>query len=235
MTKAREPLSVHDQIRLRRQRRPDLGHRPARQRDELRLRQTRPPHRSRPAARKDDHLQLRRRRQPADQDNGSRNPRIRLRRCQPPDLEVNGKTTLRSFGYDAANRRTGATDAEGHKIEIGYNERRPRHLDQRRPRPVANPLLQLARPADQAGRRPRHAQIRIRQTRPADLADRPQGKASRFAYDPEGDLTEVTRPNGVTTTNVYNEAGRLAETTSERQNRRRPSNRSNTATTPPAT
>src|SRR4051812_7907291 len=43
----------------------------------------------------------------------------------------------------------------------------------------------------------------------------PQGKALGFAYDPEGDLTKVTRPDGVTTTNVYNEAGRLAETSSK--------------------
>ena len=44
----------------------------------------------------------------------------------------------------------------------------------------------------------------------------PQGKSLGFGYDPEGDLTEVTRPNGVTTTNLYNDAGRLAETTSRK-------------------
>jgi RHS repeat-associated protein len=43
----------------------------------------------------------------------------------------------------------------------------------------------------------------------------PQGKALSFAYDPEGDLTEVKRPSGVTTTNVYDEAGRLAETSAK--------------------
>lgn len=50
--------------------------------------------------------------------------------------------------------------------------------------------------------------------RPTSLTD-PQGKALSFAYDPEEDLTEVKRPIGVTTTNVYNDAGRLAETTSK--------------------
>lgn len=43
----------------------------------------------------------------------------------------------------------------------------------------------------------------------------PQEKTLSFAYDPEGDLTEVKRPSGVTTTNAYDEAGRLAETTSK--------------------
>jgi RHS repeat-associated protein len=43
----------------------------------------------------------------------------------------------------------------------------------------------------------------------------PQGKALGFAYDPESDLTEVTRPNGVTTANIYDDAGRLFETISK--------------------
>jgi len=48
----------------------------------------------------------------------------------------------------------------------------------------------------------------------ATLTD-PQGKVLSFGYDAEGDLTEVKRPSGVMTTNIFNEAGRLAETTSK--------------------
>ncbi len=91
-----------------------------------------------------------------------------------------GESTLRSFGYDAVNRLASATDAASHKIEIGYDEDSLRQLDQRRPWSVADPRLQLARRADETGRRPRHARIWLRQTRPPDLAHRPAGQSARL-------------------------------------------------------
>lgn len=41
----------------------------------------------------------------------------------------------------------------------------------------------------------------------------PQEEALSFAYDPEGNLTEAELPSGVTTTNSYDDAGRLSATT----------------------
>jgi YD repeat-containing protein len=79
-----------------------------------------------------------------------------------------GESMLRSYGYDAANRRTSATDAEGHKIEIGYTEEGASQFDQRRPGPVADPQLRLARQPAQTGRRTRDPRIRLRQTQPDD-------------------------------------------------------------------
>jgi RHS repeat-associated protein len=128
---------------------------------------------------------------------------------------VSGKSTLRSYGYDEANRRTSATDAEGHKIEIGYNgdglvtsikDGRGQSLTR-----SYNSRGLLTKQEDGRGTL-EYGYDKLGQM--TSLTD-PQGKALAFAYDPEGDLTEVKRPSGVTTTNVYNEAGRLAETTSK--------------------
>jgi RHS repeat-associated protein len=125
-----------------------------------------------------------------------------------------GKTTLRSFGYDAANRRTSAVDAEGHKIEIGnngdglvasINDGRGQSLTR-----AYNSRGELTKQVDGRGTLEYGYDKLGRLT---SLTD-PQSKALGFAYDPEGDLTEVKRPNGVTTANLYNDAGRLAETTS---------------------
>ena len=126
-----------------------------------------------------------------------------------------GESTLRSYGYDSANRLTAATDAEGHKIEVGYTE-------EGRPSSIKDGRGQsLTRSYDSRGNLVKQVDGRGTLEYGYDKLDRmtsltdPQGKSLGFAYDPEGDLTEVTRPDGVTTTNVYNEAGRLAETTSK--------------------
>jgi len=126
-----------------------------------------------------------------------------------------GGSTLRSYGYDAADRRTSATDAEGHKIEIAY-------IEEGRPSSIKDGRGQsLTRSYDSRGNLVKQVDGRgtleygyDKLGRMTSLTD-PQGKALGFAYDPEGDLTEVTRPNGLITTNLYNEAGRLAETTSK--------------------
>jgi YD repeat-containing protein len=126
-----------------------------------------------------------------------------------------GESTLRSYGYDAADRLTEATDAEGHKIEIGYTE-------EGKPSSIKDGRGQsLTRSYDSRGNLIKQVDGRGTLEYGYDKLDRmtsltdPQGKALGFAYDPEGDLTEVTRPGGLTTTNLYNEAGRLAETTSK--------------------
>jgi len=126
-----------------------------------------------------------------------------------------GGSTLRSYGYDAADRRTSATDAEGHKIEIGYTEEgRPSSIKDGRGQSVARSYDSRGNLVKQVDGRGTLEYGYDKLNRMISLTD-PQGKALGFAYDPEGDLTEVTRPNGLTTTNLYNEAGRLAETTSK--------------------
>jgi RHS repeat-associated protein len=128
---------------------------------------------------------------------------------------ASGKSTLRSYGYDAANRRISATDSEGHKIEIGYNnDGSITSLNDGRGQSLArsyNSRGLLTKEEDGRGTLKYEYDKLGRMT---SLTD-PQGKALAFAFDPEGDLTEVKRPSGITTTNVYNEAGRLAETTSQ--------------------
>jgi len=126
-----------------------------------------------------------------------------------------GESTLRSYGYDEANRRTSATDAKGHKIEIGYdNDSRVTAINDGRGQSITrsyNSRGLLTKSEDGRGTIEYGYDKLGRET---SLTD-PQSKALSFAYDPEGDLTEVKRPSGVTTINVYNEAGRLAETTSK--------------------
>jgi RHS repeat-associated protein len=126
-----------------------------------------------------------------------------------------GESTSRSFGYDAANRLTTATDAEGHKIEIGHTEEgRVSSINDGRGQSLSrsyDPRGLLTKQVDGRGTL-EYGYDKL--GRVTSLTD-PQSKALGFAYNPEGDLAEVTRPNGVTTTNVYDDAGRLAETTSK--------------------
>jgi RHS repeat-associated protein len=128
---------------------------------------------------------------------------------------VSGKTTLRSYGYDSANRRTSATDAEGHKIEIGYNgDGKVTSINDGRGQSLTRSYNSRGLLTKQEDGRGALKYEYDKLGRMTSLTD-PQGKALAFAFDPEGDLTEVKRPSGVTTTNVYNDAGRLAETTSK--------------------
>ena len=126
-----------------------------------------------------------------------------------------GESALRSYGYDAADRRTSATDAEGRKIEIGYTEDgRPSSINDGRGQSLTRSYDSRGNLLEQVDGRGTIEYGYDKLSRMTSLTD-PQGKSLGFGYDPEGDLTEVTRPNGVTTTNLYDDAGRLAETTSK--------------------
>jgi RHS repeat-associated protein len=126
-----------------------------------------------------------------------------------------GESTLRSYGYDAADRRTSATDSEGHKIEIGYTgEGRPSSINDGRGQSLTRSYDSRGNLLKQIDGRGTLEYGYDKLSRMTSLTD-PQGKSLGFTYDPEGDLTEVTRPNGVTTTNAYNDAGRLSETVSK--------------------
>lgn len=126
-----------------------------------------------------------------------------------------GEATIRSFGYDAAGRMTEATDAQAKEIAITYDEDgRTASIDDGRGQA-------LTRSYDSRGYLTK--QVDGRGTleygydeigRLTSLTD-PQSKALSFAYDAEGDLTEVKRPGGVVTTNVFDDAGRMVETTTE--------------------
>jgi len=125
-----------------------------------------------------------------------------------------GEATLRLFGYDNADRLTGATDVQGDKIEIAYNEDdHVASIDDGRGQSLTRSYNSRGYLTKQVDGRGTLEYEYDKLGRLTSLTD-PQGKALGFAYDPEGDLTEVERPNDVNTTNVYNEAGRLAETTS---------------------
>jgi RHS repeat-associated protein len=126
-----------------------------------------------------------------------------------------GESALRSFGYDAANRRTSATDVEGRKIEIAYNEDSlVSSINDGRGQALTRSYNSRGLLTKQEDGRGTIEYGYDKLGRATSLTD-PQGKALGFAYDPEGDLTEVKRPSGATTTNVFNDAGRLAETTSK--------------------
>jgi RHS repeat-associated protein len=126
-----------------------------------------------------------------------------------------GESTLRSYGYDAAGRRTSAIDAEGHEIEIGYTEEgRPSAIDDGRGQSLTRSYDSRGNLLKQVDGRGTLEHGYDKLSRMTSLTD-PQGKSLGFGYDPESDLVEVTRPNGVTTVNLYNDADRLAETTSK--------------------
>jgi RHS repeat-associated protein len=125
-----------------------------------------------------------------------------------------GESTLRSYAYNSDNRLTSAVDAQEHEIEIGRNE------DGLVSSITDGRGQSLARSYDSRGYLTKQEDGRgtleygyDKLGRLTSLTD-PQGKELGFGYDAEGDLTEVERPNGVTTANVYDNAGRLSETTS---------------------
>jgi RHS repeat-associated protein len=125
-----------------------------------------------------------------------------------------GETALRSYKYDAANRMTGATDPQADEIEIGYDDDgRVVSLDDGRGQTVSRKFDSRGNLIEQTDGRGTLAYEYDNLSRMIFLTD-PQSKALDFDYDPEGNLTKVELPNGVIATNEYDNAGRLAETTS---------------------
>ena len=125
-----------------------------------------------------------------------------------------GETTLRAYGYDAANRMIGATDAQADKIEIGYDEDgRVASINDGRGQTMTRKYDSRGNVTQQADGRGTLKYEFDKLSRTIALTD-PQSKVLHFEYDPEGDLTKSELPNGVVTTNEYDDAGRLAGTAS---------------------
>jgi len=125
-----------------------------------------------------------------------------------------GESTPRAFAYDPAGRLIGATDAQADEIEVGYdNDGRLVSIDDGRGQTVSRKYDSRGNLIEQVDGRGTLEYEFDKLSRMIELTD-PQGKAFDFSYDPEGNLTKAELPNGVVTTNEFDSAGRLAETTS---------------------
>jgi RHS repeat-associated protein len=125
-----------------------------------------------------------------------------------------GESTLRSFSYDAANRRIGAVGPQGDELKIGYDgDGRVTSINDGRGQSVIRSYDARGLVTKQSDLRGTLEYGYDKLGRMTSLAD-PQGKSTTFAHNPEGAVTEVIRPSGVTTTSVYDDAGRLTEASS---------------------
>ncbi len=125
-----------------------------------------------------------------------------------------GETTLRKFAFDPAGRLTGATDAQADEIEIGYDDDgRVVSIDDGRGQTASREYDSRDNLVKQVDGRGTLEYEFDKLSRMVELTD-PQEKVLDFDYDPEGNLTKAELPNGVVTTSEFDNAGRLAETTS---------------------
>ncbi len=125
-----------------------------------------------------------------------------------------GETALRAYEYDDADRMIGVTDAQADEIEIGYDDDgRVVSIDDGRGQTVSRKFDSRGNLIEQTDGRGTLAYEYDKLSRMIELTD-PQSKVLDFDYDPEGNLTKVELPNGVVTTSEFDNAGRLAETTS---------------------
>jgi RHS repeat-associated protein len=126
----------------------------------------------------------------------------------------NGESTLRAFAYDPAGRLIGAADAQADEIEIGYDDDgRVTSIDDGRGQTVSREYDSRGNVVKQVDGRGTLEYAFDKLSRMIELTD-PQGKVLDFDYDSEGNLTKAELPSGIVTTNDFDDAGRLAETTS---------------------
>ena len=129
-----------------------------------------------------------------------------------------GETSLRAFEYDEANRLTKATGPQGDEIEIGYDDDgNITAIDDGRGQSLTRDYDSRGNLVEQVDPRGTLEYGYDQLGRLVELTD-PASGVFEFGYNPEGGLTEVDRPNGVVTSNIYDDAGRLAETSSEKAN-----------------
>jgi RHS repeat-associated protein len=125
-----------------------------------------------------------------------------------------GETTLRAYEYDATNLMVAATDAQADEIEIGRDEDgRVVAIDDGRGQTVSRAYDSRGNVIEQTDGRGTLEYEFDKLSRMIELTD-PQSKVLDFDYDPEGNPTKAELPNGVVTTSEFDNAGRLAETTS---------------------
>lgn len=125
-----------------------------------------------------------------------------------------GESVLRSFDYDPANRLIAAVDAQSDEIEIDYDDDgRVISMDDGRGQTIAREYDTRGNVVKQTDGRGTLEYEYDKLGHMISLTD-PQEKALDFDFDAEGNLTDVELPNGVVTTNEFDNAGRLAETTS---------------------
>ena len=126
----------------------------------------------------------------------------------------NGTTTLRRYGYDNVDRLTSATDAQAKELAFGYDDDgNLTSIDDDRGQTVSRAFDSRGNLTSQADGRGTLGYAYDELNRITQLTD-PQSDAIGFEYDPEGNLTETTLPNGVVTTNTYDGADRLLQTSS---------------------
>ncbi|HEX5928969.1 MAG TPA: DUF6531 domain-containing protein [Solirubrobacterales bacterium] len=125
-----------------------------------------------------------------------------------------GESVLRAFAYDPVGRLIGANDAQADEIEVGYDDDgRVVSIVDGRGQTVSRKYDTRGNLVEQVDGRGTLEYEFDKLSRMIALTD-PQGKALDFDYDPEGNLIEVKLPNGIVTSNEFDDAGRLAETTS---------------------
>jgi RHS repeat-associated protein len=127
-----------------------------------------------------------------------------------------GQNVLRAFGYDDAGRLTSATDAQAKTIAFGYDDDgNLTSINDGRGQTVSRSFDSRGNLTSQTDGRGTLSYVYDELNRMTQLTD-PQSQVIGFDYDPEGNLVETTLPNGVTTTNTFDGAGRMLSTSSDR-------------------
>lgn len=125
-----------------------------------------------------------------------------------------GTDVLREFVYDNAGRLTDATDAQGTTLQLDWDDDdRLTAIDDGLGQTVARSYDSRSNLTSQTDGRGTLSYVYDDLSRLTQLTD-PQSDVVDFGYDAEGNLTSADLPNGITTTNAYDDAGRLTDTES---------------------